>query len=51
MALAMAMEYDTARARLELVRHGMAGTEMRAQVIEAFQKLGADHWLRVAERA
>ncbi|HWD77101.1 MAG TPA: AAA family ATPase [Solirubrobacteraceae bacterium] len=51
MALAMAMEYDTARARLELVRHGMAGAEMRAQVIEALQKLGADHWLRVAERA
>jgi tetratricopeptide (TPR) repeat protein len=49
-ALAMAMEYDIARARLELARHGMAESDTRAQVIETLEKLGAGHWLRVAER-
>jgi hypothetical protein len=47
----MAMEYDVARARLELVRHDAAGpgaATLRAQAIETFERLGADHHLRIA---
>jgi tetratricopeptide (TPR) repeat protein len=50
-ANAMAMEFDVARARLELVRHDVAGpgaAAMRAQAIEAFERLGADRHLQTA---
>ena len=45
------MEYDVARARLELVRHDMAGPErdaLLASAIETFEALGATHQLRAA---
>jgi hypothetical protein len=44
----MGMEYDVARAQLELVRHGAGDTSMRAQAIATFEQLGADHHLRIA---
>ncbi len=45
------MDYDVARARLELVRHRVAeGTpERRRQAIDALDRLGALHWLAIAE--
>ncbi len=47
LALRMNMDYDVARARWELVRHGAAaGTlERRRQATETFARLGARHWL------
>lgn len=53
-ALAMEMDYDVARARLELVRHGVAGAQasaLRADAISTFERLGATHHLRSARRA
>ena len=47
-ARAMGMEYDVARAQLELVRHGAGDTSMRAQAIATFEQLGADHHLKIA---
>ena len=51
LALGMSMDYDVARARLELVRHrAPAGTpERRRQAAEALDRLGAMHWLAIAE--
>ncbi|MCW3065448.1 MAG: adenylate/guanylate cyclase, partial [Solirubrobacterales bacterium] len=54
LALATDMDYDVARARVELVAHGMAGSEaerLRAAAIATFQSLGAGHHLRIAEDA
>jgi tetratricopeptide (TPR) repeat protein len=53
-ALAMEMDYDVARARLELVRKGVAGAEasaFRADAIGTFERLGANHHLRIAREA
>jgi hypothetical protein len=46
------MEYDIARARLELVRHGVAGHDsdtLLAAATATFERLGAVHQLRIAE--
>jgi class 3 adenylate cyclase/tetratricopeptide (TPR) repeat protein len=53
LALRMDMDYDVARARLALVRHGAAaGTPgRRRQAIETLDRLGALHWLAIAERS
>jgi len=51
-ATAMEMEYDIARARLELVRHDVAGHERNALLAAAtatFERLGAVQQLRIAE--
>jgi class 3 adenylate cyclase/tetratricopeptide (TPR) repeat protein len=50
-AKAMSMDYDVARARLELVRHGAGDASMRAQAIATFEALGADHHLQIARNA
>jgi class 3 adenylate cyclase/tetratricopeptide (TPR) repeat protein len=53
-ALAMEMEYDVARARLEIVRHGLAGPyedTLRTDAAATFERLGAGHELRIAEGA
>jgi len=51
-ATAMEMEYDAARARLEIVAHSPAGTDRdarRAAAIRAFERLGAGYQLRIAQ--
>jgi len=51
-AAAMEMDYDLARARLEVVRHGLAGSERAALLegpINTFERLGATRHLRIAE--
>jgi hypothetical protein len=51
-AIEMDMEYDIARARLELVRHGVAGHDRDtfiAAATDTFERLGAVHQLRIAE--
>ena len=50
-AKAMSMDYDVARARLELVRHGAGDASMQAQAIATFEALGADHHLQIARNA
>jgi tetratricopeptide (TPR) repeat protein len=52
-ALRMDMDYDVARARLEIVRHGVEGPqpELRRRAIETFTRLGAWYWVTVAERS
>jgi hypothetical protein len=47
----MSMDYDVARARLELVRHGAGDPSMQAQAIATFEALGADHHLQIARNA
>ena len=50
-AAAMGMEYDLAVARLEIVRHGLAGVNreaLRAGSIETFERLGATRQLQRA---
>jgi class 3 adenylate cyclase/tetratricopeptide (TPR) repeat protein len=51
LALRMNMDYDVARARLELVRHGVVGAmpERRRQAVETMDRLGALRWLAIAE--
>jgi class 3 adenylate cyclase/tetratricopeptide (TPR) repeat protein len=51
LAVRMNMDYDVARARVELVRHHVAaGTpERRRQAVEALDRLGAGHWLTIAK--
>ena len=51
LALRMNMDYDVARARLELVRHRVSGgtPERRRQAMEALDRLGAGHWLAIAK--
>jgi tetratricopeptide (TPR) repeat protein len=51
-AIEMEMEYDIARARLELVGHGVAGHDsdtLLADATATFERLGAVHQLRIAE--
>jgi class 3 adenylate cyclase/tetratricopeptide (TPR) repeat protein len=52
-ALAMDMDYDAARARLELARHGAAGgrDSLLADAIGTFARLGAERHLRIARAA
>jgi tetratricopeptide (TPR) repeat protein len=51
LAVRMNMDYDVARARLELVRHGRSADapERHRQAAETFDRLGALHWLTIAE--
>jgi class 3 adenylate cyclase/tetratricopeptide (TPR) repeat protein len=51
LALRMGMDYDVARARLEMVRHGAAaGTQERhRQAVDALDRLGALRWLTRVE--
>jgi class 3 adenylate cyclase/tetratricopeptide (TPR) repeat protein len=51
-AIEMEMEYDLARARLEIVRHGVAGHDADTLLVSAtdtFERLGAIQQLRLAE--
>jgi class 3 adenylate cyclase/tetratricopeptide (TPR) repeat protein len=52
-ALAMDMDYDVARARLELARHDAVGGRdtLLADAIGTFTRLGADRQLRIAREA
>jgi hypothetical protein len=52
LAAAMASDYDVAFARLQFLRHDLAGDEhdrLLAEVIETFERLGAVRQLRIAE--
>jgi class 3 adenylate cyclase/tetratricopeptide (TPR) repeat protein len=50
-ATTMGMDYDVARARLEMVRHGLAGGQLAqyADALQAFERLGAGHQSRIAQ--
>jgi class 3 adenylate cyclase/tetratricopeptide (TPR) repeat protein len=51
-AATMGMEYDVARAHLEIVAHGLAGPQraaQRADALQAFERLGAGHQLGIAQ--
>jgi tetratricopeptide (TPR) repeat protein len=50
-ATTMGMEYDIARARLEIVAHGLGGPQrdrQRADALQAFERLGAGHQMAIA---
>lgn len=52
-ATRLGMEYDTARARLEIVHHGLAGHDRDAlwtDALATFERLGAGHQLQLARR-
>jgi tetratricopeptide (TPR) repeat protein len=52
LAVGMDMEFERARARLEILRHGLAGSaeaSLREDVLETFARLGATHFLRIAQ--